>query len=79
MSRTPLDPDRLRTSVLDALHALPGEVELEALHAVERGEIEIDDDPAGDELHIQIGDVTVVVERARCESVDESSAEGSVP
>lgn len=60
------DPDLLRANVLAALHELSAPTELEALHAIDRGEIDIEERPSDDELLVRIGDLTVVVERSAC-------------
>ncbi len=63
---TRFDPDLLRAHVLAALHELSVPTELEALHAIDRGEIDIEERPTDDELLVRIGEVTVVVERSAC-------------
>ena len=63
---TRFDPDLLRDRVLAALHELSVPTELEALHAIDRGEIDIEERPADDALIVRIGAVTVVVERSAC-------------
>ncbi len=63
---TRFDPELLRTNVLEALHQLSVPTELEALHAIDRGEIDIEERPADDELLVRIGELTVVVERSAC-------------
>lgn len=63
---TRFDPDLLRDRVLAALHELSVPAELEALHAIDRGEIDIEEQPTEDALLVRIGDVTVVVERSAC-------------
>jgi hypothetical protein len=60
------DPDLLRSRVLDALHEMPGRAELDALHAIDRGEIDIEERPVDDELLVRIGELTVVVARSAC-------------
>ena len=62
-----LDPERIRTRVLDALRDLaPSDRQLEALAAISRGEVDIEDDPVVGEILVQIGDLTVVVARDQC-------------
>jgi hypothetical protein len=68
MPHQPLDPERTRNEVLDALHDMPLSLELEALHAVERGEVDLEDRPIDDELVVRVGDITVTVDRHRCEA-----------
>lgn len=63
---TRFDPDLLRDRVLAALHELSAPTELEALHAIDRGEIDIEERPTEDALLVRIGDLTVVVERSAC-------------
>jgi hypothetical protein len=66
MPHQPLDPDRTRNEVLEALHDMPSPLELEALHAVERGEVDLEDRPIDDELVVRVGEITVTVDRHRC-------------
>ena len=61
---SPIDPERIRLRVLDALRVQPDHAHLEALKAATRGEIDIDDRPFDDEIVVQIGDVTVVITRS---------------
>jgi hypothetical protein len=63
---SPIDPDLVRTNVLDALRAHPSERQMQALAAVQRGEVDIEDRPMDGEIAVQIGDLTVVVDRDRC-------------
>lgn len=61
-----LDPDRVRTCVLEALHAMPGVTELEALHAVERGDLVIELGAFEHQLLVRIGDLQLTIDRADC-------------
>lgn len=61
-----IDPDRVRSKVLEALHELPGGAELEALHAVDRGDLHIELGSFSNELIVHIGDLTITVDRADC-------------
>ncbi len=63
---TKFDPDLLRDCVLDRLHEFSVPTELEALHAIDRGDIDIEEGPSEDELVVRIGEVTVVVQRSSC-------------
>lgn len=66
-----LDPERIRTCVLDALrHLEPSDRQLEALAAISRGEVDIEDDPVVGQIVVQIGDLSVVVDRSECVSAD---------
>lgn len=68
---TRFDPDLLRARVLAALHQLSVPTELEALHAIDRGDLDIEERPAEDALLVRIGDLTVVVERSACVTTGE--------
>ena len=61
---SPIDPELVRSRVLDALRVQPDDAHLAALTAVLRGEIDIDDRPHDDEIVVQIGEVTVVINRS---------------
>ena len=61
-----IDPDRVRLCVLEALHELPGGTELEALHAVDRGELHIELGSFKEELIVHIGDLTITIDRSSC-------------
>lgn len=62
-----LDPERIRTRVLDALRDLqPSDRQLEALAAISRGEVDIEDNPVVGEILVQIGDLSVIVDRSEC-------------
>ena len=63
---SPIDPDLVRTNVLEALRAHPTERQMQALAAVQRGEVDIEDRPLLGEIAVQIGDLTVVVDRDQC-------------
>ena len=71
MNDSPLDPDVVRRRTLDALDVLPVDARLDALVAVERGDLEIELCPFTGELTIQIGGLRVVLDRARCSVDDE--------
>ena len=62
---SPIDPERIRRRVLEALRAEPDHAHLDALKAALRGDIDIDDRPLDDEIVVQIGDVTVVITRSQ--------------
>ena len=70
MNDSPLDPDVVRRRTLDALDVLPVDARLDALVAVERGDLEIELCSFTGELTIRIGTLRVILDRASC-SVDD--------
>lgn len=61
-----LDPDLLRSAFLLALEDHPEHVRARALAAVARGELDLEDRPDEGSIMVQVGDVTVTVDRSTC-------------
>lgn len=61
-----VDPVLFRAAFLAGLHDHPVDRQRLALVAIDRGEVDIDDRPEEGRIVIQIGDLTVTVDRDEC-------------
>ena len=61
-----LDPEIIRSRIRAAIQELPPESQLEALNAVSKGDVELSLGPSEDEIWVQIGDLTVILDLEEC-------------
>lgn len=61
-----LDPEVIRLRIRAVLQELPPESQLKALDAVHKGDVELSLGPAEDEIWVQIGELTVILDLEDC-------------
>lgn len=74
--RERLDPDLIRARIRDAIQGLEPDTQLDALQAVQRGEVDFSIGPTDREIWVQIGDLTVILDMDDCVPPDGSEDPG---
>ena len=71
MDRTErLDPEIIRTRIRAAIQELPADSQLQALSAVQKGQVDLSLGPTREEIWVQLGDLTVILDLADCVAPD---------
>ena len=61
-----LDPEIIRLRIRAALQQLPPASQMQALDAVQHGDVELTLAPTEDEIWVRIGDLTVILDPNDC-------------